>query len=360
MELPNGKESTQELLDAQTHIWNHIFKFINTMSLQCAIQLDISNIIHKHGKPMTLIELTNALPISKANSQYISRLMHLLVHLDFFIKVNISDDDPKEGYWLTPASHLLLKDKPLSILPFVQVIVDPILIEPWHYLSKWLASDHHQTPFEMAHGQTFWEQAERVPRLNDLFNEAMASDAGLVNLVLLRNSKQLFGGFESLMDVGGGTGATARAISEAFPELKCTVLDLPLVVVGLKGIKNLSFLEGDMFDAIPHADVVLLKWILHDWNDEASVRILKKCKDAISNNKDKGGKVIIIDMILNNHVGGDKVIEDQLFYDMAMMAYVDGKERTEEEWAKLFFDAGFSSYKIALELGVRSLIEVYP
>ncbi|PIN01555.1 hypothetical protein CDL12_25940 [Handroanthus impetiginosus] len=288
MELPKGKESTQELLDAQTHIWNHIFKFINTMSLKCAIQLDIPNIIHKHGKPMTLTELTDALLIGKTKSQYVSCLMRLLVHSNFFIKAN------------------------------------------------------------------------RVPRLNHLFNEAMASDSGLVHLVLLKNSKQLFGGFESLVDVGGGTGAMTRAISEAFPEPKCTVLDLPHVVAGLKGTENLSFLEGDMFEAIPHADVVLLKWILHDWNDEDSVRILKKCKDAISNKKDKGGKVIIIDMILNNHGGGDKVIEDQLFYGMAMMAYVDGKERTEEEWAKLFFYAGFSSYKIALELGVRSLIEVYP
>nr|QAX90932.1 caffeic acid O-methyltransferase [Catalpa bungei]QAX90946.1 caffeic acid O-methyltransferase [Catalpa bungei] len=296
----------------------------------------------------------------QAKSQYVSRLMRLLVHSNFFIEVNISDNNPKEGYWLTPASRLLLKDEPLSIIPFLQVIADPIMIEPWHYLSKWLVNDHHQTPFEMAHGRTFWEQAERVPRLNHLFNEAMASDAGLVNLVVLRNSKQLFGGFESLVDVGGGTGATAGAISEAFPEMKCTVLDLPHVVAGLKGNKNLSFLGGDMFQAIPHADMVLLKWVLHDWNDEDSVRILKKCKDAISSSKNKGGKVMIIDMILNNHGGGIKAMEDQLFYDMAMMAYLNGKERTEKEWAKIFSDAGFSSYKIALGLGVRSLIELYP
>lgn len=71
--------------------------------------------------------------------------------------------------------------------------------------------------------------------------------------------------------------------------------------------------------------------------------------------------MIIVDMIMNVHEGDDKVKEDQLFFDMAMMAYLNGKERSEEEWAKLLLDdAGFTSYKITPAFGVRSLIEVYP
>ncbi|KAK4398081.1 Trans-resveratrol di-O-methyltransferase [Sesamum angolense] len=362
MGLPNGEQSTQEFLDAQSHVWNYIFKFINSISLKCAIELGIPEIIHKHGKPLTLAKLINALPINKANSRYVYRLMRILVHSEFFVKVSISNDDEEgnEGYWLTPASHLLLKDEPLSIKPFIEVVMDPILVKPWDYMSEWLANDNHLTVFETVYGATFWAYAERVPRLSHLFNEAMACDSELVNHVVLRNSKQVFEGFESLVDVGGGTGATAKAVANAFPDMRCIVLDLPHVVAGLEGTKNLTYVGGDMFEAVPQADVVLLKWILHDWNDEDCVKILKKCKDAIGSSKDKAGKLVVIDMVMNSNRGNKKAAEDQLFYDMSMMVYLNGRERTEEEWAKLFADAGFNGYKIALELGVRSLVEVYP
>ncbi|KAL7250652.1 hypothetical protein ACSBR1_012637 [Camellia fascicularis] len=56
----------------------------------------------------------------------------------------------------------------------------------------------------------------------------------------------------------------------------------------------------------------------------------------------------------------DESMEAQLFFDMLMMILLTGRERTEKEWAKLFFDAGFSDYKSTPVLGLRSLIEVYP
>ena len=62
-----------------------------------------------------------------------------------------------------------------------------------------------------------------------------------------------------MVDVGGGTGTTARIICEAFPKLKCVVLDLPHVVENLTGTNNLSFVGGDMFNSFPQTDAVLLK-----------------------------------------------------------------------------------------------------
>lgn len=98
------------------------------------------------------------------------------------------------------------------------------------------------------------------------------------------------------------------------------------------------------------------QWIIHDWNDEEGLKILKRCRDAIVD----GGKVMIIDVVVDvNHEDGE-VLEDQLYFDMAMMSYFNAKERSEKEWAKLFSDAGFTSYKITPAFGVRSLIEVYP
>jgi trans-resveratrol di-O-methyltransferase len=89
------------------------------------------------------------------------------------------------------------------------------------------------------------------------------------------------------------------------------------------------------------------------------VKILKRCREAITSNNKKG-KVIIIDMVVESQKGDEKSTETQLFFDMLMMVLLPGKERNKKEWAKLFFDAGFSDYKITPVLGLRSLIEVYP
>nr|XP_016515392.1 PREDICTED: trans-resveratrol di-O-methyltransferase-like [Nicotiana tabacum] len=363
MVVPIVGEHETEILHAQTHIWNHIFSFINSMSLKSAIQLNIPDIIHKHGKPMTLDQLANALSINKAKTTHLRRLMRILIHSGFFVKSRIQENEGEserigEGYALAPPSRLLLKDEPLSVTPFLLAMLDPILVKPWHHVSEWFENDH-PTPFDTAHGRTFWDYAGHEPRLNHFFNDAMASDAKLVMNVVIKYSKDVFEGLNSIVDVGGGTGTVAKSIANAFPDLQCTVFDLPHVVEGLEGNKNLNYVGGDFFVSIPPADALLLKWILHDWSDEESVKILKKCKEAIPS-REKGGKVIIIDIMVDNKIGDDESIETQIFFDMLMMVLVTGRERSEKGWAKLFSDAGFSDYKVTPILGLRSLIEVYP
>ncbi|KAH9734332.1 O-methyltransferase ZRP4 [Citrus sinensis] len=258
------------------------------MTLKCSIQLGIPDIINKHGKPMTLNELVSALIINPSKTRC------------FFAQQKLvssgNNNDEEQGYVLTNASKLLLKDNPLS------------------------------------------EYDGDEPKLNNFFNEAMASDARLATSVMIQKCKNVF------------EGTAAKAIAKAFPKLECTCFDLPHVVNGLESdLVNLKYVGGDMFKAISPADAVVLKWILHDWNNEECVKILKKCKEAITSDGKKG-KVIIKDMIKENKKKDDKSIETQLFFDMFMM----------KEWAKLFADAGFSDYKIIPILGLRSLIKIYP
>uniref|UniRef100_F6H5I1 O-methyltransferase C-terminal domain-containing protein n=1 Tax=Vitis vinifera TaxID=29760 RepID=F6H5I1_VITVI len=145
-------------------------------------------------------------------------------------------------------------------------MLDPTLTKPWHYVSAWFQNDD-PTAFHTAHERTLWDYAGPEPQLNNFFNEAMVSDARLVTSVLVKEGKVVFEGLNSLVDVRGGTGTMAKVIAHAFPYLNCTVLDLPHVVPGLQGIKNLNYFTGDMFEAVPLADAILLKWILHDWSD---------------------------------------------------------------------------------------------
>ncbi|PHT25230.1 Trans-resveratrol di-O-methyltransferase [Capsicum baccatum] len=238
------EKKNREALAAQAHIWNQIINFINSMSLKCAIQLGIPDIIHSHGRPMTLSDLVDALPINNNNAKAqdcVYRLMRILIHAGFFIQED-------EGYLLTPTSRLLLKDEPMSMIPLLQLQLDPIMMNPWHYLSKWLQNGDSSTPFVTAHGKPLYEYAEKEPKFSGLFNEAMASDSQLVASVMTEHCKGVFEGLKSLMDVGGGNGTLAKAFADAFPQINFTVFDLPHVIEECdEGIKNLTYVGGDMF-----------------------------------------------------------------------------------------------------------------
>ncbi|XP_004490686.1 probable O-methyltransferase 3 [Cicer arietinum] len=358
MESQNGEHVASNLLKAQSHIWNHIFNFINSMSLKCVVDLGIPDIIHNYGKPISLSKLIPLLPIHPSKTIFIYRLMRIMTHSGFFSQQNITENELETEYMLTDTSLLLLSDNPMSVAPFVHAMLDPVLTNPWHQLSTWLTNGD-PTAFETKHGMLFWDCAEREPKFNNLFNDAMASDARLVSSVVIEKCKEVFNGLESIVDVGGGIGTMAKALAKSFPQLECTVLDLPHVVAGLQETENLKYVGGDMFKEIPSADAILLKWILHDWNDDECVKILKNCKDAIAK-KGKEGKVIIIDMVMENEKGKNESLQTQLFFDMLMMVLVTGKERTKKEWVNLISSSGFSNYKITPILGLRSVIEIYP
>ncbi|EXB54965.1 Tabersonine 16-O-methyltransferase [Morus notabilis] len=357
--------SANELLQAHGLIWNCSLNFIKPMSLKCAVELGIPDIINNHGQPITLSKLISSLPIHSSKAHCIYRLMRILVHSGFFATQKVDnkidegeEEEEEEAYSLTIASRLLLKDGPWRATPFFLVQLEPHLMTPWHFVSTWLQNSD-PTPFEMVHGKTFWDGVGDEPRLKYLFTEAMATDSQLMVKVIVEECKQVFEGLTSLVDVGGGTGIVAKAIAKTFPNIMCTVLDLPYVVANSQGAKNLNFIAGDMFKEIPPANAILLKWILHDWSDEEAVMILKRCREAIWS-KEKGEKVIIIDMVIENPKMDKKSAETQLYFDMLMMVNLTGRERNQKEWESLFVAAGFSHYKITPIVGLRSLMEVYP
>uniref|UniRef100_A0A2Z5P0W7 Noribogaine 10-O-methyltransferase n=1 Tax=Tabernanthe iboga TaxID=141617 RepID=N10MT_TABIB len=350
-----------ELFKAQAHIFKQVFCFTNGASLKCAVQLGIPDAIDNHGKAMTLSELTDALPINPSKAPHIHRLMRILVTAGFFVEERLGNgkEEKANGYALTPSSRLLLKNKPLSLRASALTMLDPVTVKTWNALSEWFQNED-QTAFETAHGKNMWDFFAEDPGLSKKFNESMASDSQLVTEVLVTKCKFVFEGLTSMVDVGGGTGTVAGAIAKTFPSLRCTVFDLPHVVANLEPTENLDFVAGDMFGKIPPANAIFLKWVLHDWNDEDCVKILKNCKRAIPG-KEKGGKVIIVDIIMETEKHDiDEFDYAKMCMDMEMLVLCNSKERTEKELAMLVSEAGFSGYKIFPVLGIRSLIEVYP
>ena len=257
MDLFDHGEGVSELFQVQCHLYKHIFSYINSMSLKCAVQLGIPDIIHNHGQPITLPELVSKLHIHPQKSSYVHRLMRLLVHSGFFAKTEVLENKVEEAYALTPSSRLILKDNVTSHSTLVLAVLDPVLVSPWHFLGDWFLGSE-LTPFERAHGMGLWDYCNQNSEFSNIFNEAMANDSQLMSLVI-KDYKPIFEGLGSLVDVGGGTGTMARIISEAFPRMKCMVFDLPHVVANLPDSKNLKYVGGDMFQSIPSADAILMK-----------------------------------------------------------------------------------------------------
>lgn len=255
-----GSESgykASELFQAQAHLYEHTLSFLRPMSIKWALELGIPDIIHNHGQPITLPQLVSALHVPEAKAACVHSIMRLLAHNNFFTVMKM--DGNKEAYALTPASELLLKGTDHCLSPMVQLLTNPTLVGLYNHLGKW-TSGEELTIYETALGGPgdYWGFIHQNPTQLKSFNEAMESDSHVVRLAL-RDCKSVFDGLGSLVDVGGGTGNTAKIICETFPMLKCTVLDLPQVVDGLSGSNNLSFVGGNMFKSIPQADAILLK-----------------------------------------------------------------------------------------------------
>uniref|UniRef100_A0A0D3GFA7 O-methyltransferase domain-containing protein n=1 Tax=Oryza barthii TaxID=65489 RepID=A0A0D3GFA7_9ORYZ len=105
---------------------------------------------------------------------------------------------------------------------------------------------------------------------------------------------------------------------------------------------------------------LLITWyVLPCWGEEDCIKILQQCKKAIPARGD-GGKVIIINAVVGSGEPQDNALkETQVLFDVYMMG-IGGGEREEHEWKKIFFEVGFSDYKIKPILGFISVIEVYP
>ncbi|CAN6242006.1 unnamed protein product [Urochloa humidicola] len=361
-----SKES-QEQLQAWLELWHQASGFIKSMALAVALDLGIADAIHRRGGAATLSQIQEAAALSPSKLDGLRRLMRVLTVSGTFASTTSSF----AVYKLTPASRLLVAgidddddgDGPRSMSPLLTLGLGAIVSSPFTAaMAAWLRQDEQEPcPYALAHGgKSIWERAAREAPFNALFNDAMASDSHFTMRVVVRDCGEvLFRGISSLVDVAGGVGATADAIASAFPDLKCTVLDLPHVVAGAPSYEGrVRFVAGDMFQSIPHANAIFLKWILHDWGDEDCVKILKNCKQAIPP-KDAGGKVIIIDMVVGYGSQDIKYIETQVLYDLLLM-FIGGVEWDEQEWKKIFSEAGFQDYKIIPVLGVRSIIELYP
>ena len=157
-------------------------------------------------------------------------------------------------------------------------------------------------------------------------------------------------GDEHVIDAGGGFGVLAELLVDEYPELRVTVLDLPEVVeqASSRGRQERLVFRGvDLFDPWTIVgDAVLLARVLHDWDDESAVRILRQARRVLPH----GGRLFVVEMVLPEveSIGG--------LCDLHLLVANGGGERTEAEYAALLSEAAFEVDGVQRLPGLPSIL----
>jgi hypothetical protein len=183
----------------------------------------------------------------------------------------------------------------------------------------------------------------------DLFNEAMVAITQFVAPVVA--SAYDFSGIGRLIDVGGGHGELLAVILNAYPALRGAIFDLPscaegaarhLADAGVSG--RCEFVAGSFFESIPSgADALMLKSVIHDWNDERSIRILANCRGALG----PTGKLLLVERIMPDALDASRAEHRAIVLnDLNMLRGPGGLERTEHEFRDLLAKAGLTLTRV--------------
>ncbi|KAE8672022.1 heterodimeric geranylgeranyl pyrophosphate synthase small subunit [Hibiscus syriacus] len=259
--------------------------------VKCAIELGIADAIENHGSPMTLSQLTTTLGCEPSR---LHRIMRFLVHYRIFKEEPVTGDSI--GFALTPLSRILIRHGERSMAALILLESSPVMLAPWHGLSAHVLNSGN-SPFEAANGKDVWSYAEVNLSHSKLIDDAMACDAKLAVSAIIEGCPQVFDGIKSVVDVGGGNGTALSMLVKAFPWIHGINFDLPHVVAVAPKVDGIEHVGGDMFERVPEADAAFLMKLLHDWEDEECIKILKKCREAIRHNE---GKVIIVQSVIED------------------------------------------------------------
>ncbi|XP_042063439.1 acetylserotonin O-methyltransferase-like [Salvia splendens] len=336
-----GDEDTVAMAEA----WNHGFGFIKTSIVKTAVELEIPDILQNHGAPISLQDLSSAV---RCPADRLHRVMRFLAHHGIF-KKTLNLGSPV-CYAQTPISRSLTRDK---LGPFV--LLQGAIRGPNGCITAETLRTAKRPGVELAGSDGLYEDPVFYTKV---FRDAMASHARLTTSALIENYREGLDGVRSLVDVGGSQGMSLGMLVKAFPQLRGICLDLPEVVARASPLERVEFVAGSMFESVPKADVVMLMFVLHNWSDKECVEILKRCKEAVPAGT---GKVIIVDAILDEEGGGDKLTGARLGLDVTMMAVTfEGKERTYDEWAYILNEAGFRKHVVKNIKALEFVIEAYP
>ncbi len=241
-------------------------------------------------------------------------------------------------YASTAVSDLFRADK-----PGLRNITVMLAEEGYQSWGEMMYTLHTGKPaFEHIFGMGRWEKLAEDPAALDQFNAAMVETSTRISRALV--ASYAFEAVHSVVDVGGGGGALLAGVLQAYPEMNGTLFDLAQGLVGAResmaaaGLGGrVSVKEGSFFEEVPSgADLYMLKSIVHDWDDERAVALLRTCRKAMH----PRAKLVLIERELPERIDDPDAALLSVMTDLHMMIVHGGAERTANEYRDLMAEAG--------------------
>lgn len=323
---------------------NHINSFGLTRCIWAAAELGVAD--HLAAGPMPVEELARAVG---ANADALYRILRALASAGIFEEVN------ERCFALNRLADCLRSDAPFSMRAWARYTGADWY---WNVWSSFMTTvQNGRTIHENIHHERFFEHYAKNPGYTAIFDEAMCSASSLANPAIAGGYD--FSAIRSLVDIGGGQGALLAAILQANPALRGTLYERAEVVdrareagfLSLPAVaERVSFVSGNVFDSVPSGhDGYLMKWILHDWNDDEAALVLDNVRRAAA----PGAKLLVAEMIVEP--GNDPSAAKLL--DLAMLALTGGRERTRIEYRTLLAKAGFDLRRVLPTASPYSVLE---
>jgi hypothetical protein len=315
-----------------------------SQAIHVAATLGVADLLQ--GGPRSIDELAEA---TETHAPTLYRLLRALAGVGIFAEVD-------GRFCLTPLAEYLRTDAPMSLRPWA------INVGQLYYWTSWghlLESVRTGKPaFSHLYGTTVWDYRADHPEEEAIFMKAMtALSAGVADAVARSYD---FSGIDVLVDVGGGEGSLLAAILAANPTLRGILFDQPHVVAAAGatlervGVSDrCQIVGGSFFDTVPAgADAYLLKSIVHDWDDAPAIDILRRCREAITDT----GRLLVVEQVIRPGNEPDPV----KFSDLNMLVMPGGRERTPEDFGRLYTEAGFTLTQVIPTGAGVSVIEGAP
>ncbi|MBD2705361.1 methyltransferase [Spirosoma sp. BT702] len=333
---------TIEQLPPAAILMQMLFGYAVSRSIGVAAELHIADLVKDN--PKTADELA-AQTGSHPHSLY--RLLRACASVGVFA------EDADHRFGLTPLADCLRSDNPESLRAFAEMLTNDTQFQMWADLSYSVKTG--ERAFDKVFGMPVFDYYSSHEKAGRLFNEAMTSLSLGASMAVLAGYD--FSGINKLVDVGGGQGFLLASILKKYPHMRGMLFDPGAIVaeasdlLEAQGVTDrCEMIEGDFFQAVPEGgDAYLMKHIIHDWNDEQCLTILRNCRRSIVEN----GKLLVVEMVIPD---GNEPSMSKLL-DLQMLAILPGKERTANEYRALFQQSGFKLTQIVPTMSPYSIIE---
>ncbi|KMZ69290.1 Glutathione S-transferase-O-methyltransferase fusion protein 14 [Zostera marina] len=351
-----GGSKEKEETEAYVYAMQLAIGSVLPMSLKVATELGVFDILANvdSKKFLSTKEIADKLSIENPSAPImLDRILRCLSShniLNCKLKSNGGTDeiniDTSRLYGASSVSRYFTKNEDgVSLRPLLCFVQDEVIMKTWYYIKDILMNGG--IPFNLAYGMSSFNYMGKDMRFNKMFNDFAFNQT----TIIMGRMLNLYNGFEdinTLVDVGGGSGASLNLIVSKHPTINGINFDLPYVIANAPLIKGVKHVGGDMLQNVPSGDAIFMKSVLHDWSDDHCVTILKNCWKQLS----VKGKVIVAEFIIQTEQQQNN--ECKLMFSSDMMMFLlnqGGKERTEEEFYLLGKKAGFTSFRIASSLG---------